>query len=95
VIDGDANTVLVPHDRYAQMNNVYFLPSVSALMGWLAKAGFSEIRCVDVAVTSIDEQRKTDWMTYHSLADFLDPNDPTKTCEGYPAPKRATLIAKK
>lgn len=95
VIDGDANTVLVPHDRYAQMNNVYFLPSVAALIGWLKKVGFTEVRCVDVAVTSIDEQRKTGWMTYHSLQDFLDPNDPTKTCEGYPAPMRATLIAKK
>ena len=95
VIDGGANTVLVPHDRYAQMNNVYFLPSVAALIGWLEKAGFSEVRCVDVAVTSIDEQRKTEWMNYHSLADFLDSNDPTKTIEGYPAPMRATLIAKK
>ena len=95
VIDGGANTVLVPHDRYAQMNNVYFLPSVAALIGWLEKAGFSEVRCVDVAVTSIEEQRKTEWMTYHSLADFLDPNDSSKTLEGYPAPMRATLIAKK
>ena len=95
VIDGDANTVLVPHDRYAQMNNVYFLPSVEALTGWLEKAGFSEVRCVDVAVTSTEEQRKTEWMTYHSLADFLDPTDGSKTIEGYPAPKRATLIAKK
>ncbi len=95
VIEGDANTVLVPHDRYAQMNNVYFLPSVAALIGWLEKAGFTEVRCVDVAVTSTDEQRKTEWMNYHSLADFLDPNDPTKTIEGYPAPMRATLIAKK
>ena len=95
VIEGDANTVLVPHDRYAQMNNVYFLPSVAALIGWLEKAGFSEVRCVDVAVTSMKEQRKTEWMTYHSLADFLDPNDSTKTVEGYPAPMRATLIAKK
>ena len=95
VIEGDANTVLVPHDRYAQMNNVYFLPSVAALIGWLEKAGFSEVRCVDVAVTSIEEQRKTEWMTYHSLADFLDPNDSTKTMEGYPAPMRATLIAKR
>ena len=95
VIDGDANTVLVPHDRYAQMNNVYFLPSVDALIGWLEKAGFTEVRCVDVAVTSTAEQRKTEWMTYHSLADFLDPNDASKTIEGYPAPKRATLIAKK
>lgn len=95
VIEGDANTVLVPHDRYAQMNNVYFLPSVAALTGWLEKAGFSEVRCVDVAVTSTEEQRKTEWMTYHSLADFLDPNDSSKTLEGYPAPMRATLIAKK
>lgn len=95
VIEGDANTVLVPHNRYAQMNNVYFLPSVAALIGWLEKAGFSDVRCVDVAVTSTEEQRKTEWMTYHSLADFLDPTDATKTIEGYPAPMRATLIAKK
>ena len=95
VIEGDANTVLVPHDRYAQMNNVYFLPSVAALTGWLEKAGFSDVRCVDVAVTSTAEQRKTEWMTYHSLADFLDSNDSSKTLEGYPAPMRATLIAKK
>ncbi len=95
VIEGDANTVLVPHDRYAQMNNVYFLPSVAALIGWLEKAGFSDVRCVDVAVTSTEEQRQTEWMNYHSLADFLDPNDSTKTVEGYPAPMRATLIAKK
>jgi len=95
VVEGDANTVLVPHDRYAQMNNVYFLPSVAALIGWLEKAGFSDVRCVDEAVTSTEEQRKTEWMTYHSLADFLDPNDSTKTVEGYPAPMRATLIAKR
>ena len=95
VIDGDANTVLVPHDRYAQMNNVYFLPSVDALIGWLEKAGFSDVRCVDIDVTSIEEQRATEWMTYQSLSDFLDPNDHSKTIEGYPAPKRATLIAKR
>nr|WP_317200530.1 tRNA 5-methoxyuridine(34)/uridine 5-oxyacetic acid(34) synthase CmoB [uncultured Psychrobacter sp.] len=95
VIEGDANTVLVPHERYAQMNNVYFLPSVAALIGWLEKAGFREVRCVDVDVTTTAEQRATKWMTYQSLADFLDPNDRAKTLEGYPAPMRATLIAKK
>ena len=95
VIDGDANSVLVPQDRYAQMNNVYFLPSVAALMGWLEKAGFTNVRCVDVAVTPTEEQRKTEWMTYQSLSDFLDPTDASKTIEGYSAPKRATLIATK
>ncbi|MCG3882283.1 tRNA 5-methoxyuridine(34)/uridine 5-oxyacetic acid(34) synthase CmoB [Psychrobacter sp. Ps3] len=95
VIDGDANTVLVPHDRYAQMNNVYFLPSVAALIGWLEKVGFREVRCVDIDATTIEEQRATEWMTYQSLADFLDSTDQSKTIEGYPAPKRATLIAKR
>ena len=95
VINGDANSVLVPQDRYAQMNNVYFLPSVAALIGWLEKVGFTNVRCVDVAVTSIEEQRKTEWMTYQSLNDFLDPTDSSKTIEGYSAPKRATLIATK
>ena len=38
VIDGDANTVLVPSDRYAKMKNVYFIPSVAALINWLEKS---------------------------------------------------------
>ena len=95
MVEGDKNTVLVPHDRYAKMNNVYFLPSVAALTGWLEKVGFSDVKCVDIDITSTEEQRATDWMTYQSLKDFLDPNDPTKTIEGYPAPMRATLIATK
>ncbi len=95
VIEGDENSVLVPKNRYAKMNNVYFIPSVSALILWLEKAGFSEVRCVDIDVTSTEEQRATEWMTYQSLSDFLDPNNPSKTVEGYPAPMRAVFIAKK
>jgi tRNA (mo5U34)-methyltransferase len=34
-------------------------------------------------------------MTSESLAEFLDPNDRSKTVEGYPAPLRAVLTAKK
>ena len=95
VIEGDANQVLVPEDRYAKMRNVWFLPSVAALERWLRRAGFQEVRCVDVSHTSCDEQRSTDWMKYHSLADFLDPEDPSTTLEGLPAPMRAVLVARK
>ncbi|MDO4896551.1 MAG: tRNA 5-methoxyuridine(34)/uridine 5-oxyacetic acid(34) synthase CmoB [Moraxella sp.] len=95
VIDGDETDVLVPQDRYAMMNNVYFLPSVPALTLWLQKAGFKNVRCVDVGITTTDEQRATEWMTYHSLAQFLQPNDSSKTIEGYPCPKRAVLMATK
>lgn len=93
VVDGDEHTVFVPEERYAMMNNVYFLPSVLALTKWLKKCGFIDIRCIDVATTSTDEQRATEWMTYQSLKDFLHPNDQTKTIEGYPAPKRAVMLA--
>lgn len=93
VVEGDENTVLVPKDRYAQMRNVWFIPSVSALTLWMERVGFNNIKCVDIDDTSIEEQRSTQWMENHSLIDFLDPLDNTKTIEGYPAPKRAVIVA--
>ena len=95
VVDGDVNTVLVPADRYAKMKNVYFIPSVAALINWLEKVGFTNVRCVDVATTTLEEQRKTDWLENESLIDFLDPNNHSKTIEGYQAPKRAVILANK
>ncbi len=95
VVEGDANQVLVPEDRYAQMRNVWFLPSVPALELWLRRAGFVDVQCVDVSVTSIEEQRATSWMRYQSLPDFLDPADHSRTQEGLPAPTRAVLVARK
>ncbi|TBU99848.1 tRNA 5-methoxyuridine(34)/uridine 5-oxyacetic acid(34) synthase CmoB [Stutzerimonas kirkiae] len=95
VIEGDRHSVLVPEDRYAQMRNVWFLPSVAALELWLRRAGFEDIRCVDVSVTSIQEQRSTEWMRYQSLPDFLDADDHGKTIEGLPAPMRAVIVARK
>lgn len=95
IIEGDENTVLVPQERYAQMRNVWFIPSAKALESWLKKVGFSNIRLVNIDQTSLDEQRKTEWIDTQSLSDFLDPNDPNKTVEGYPAPLRAIFIANK
>lgn len=95
VVEGDVNTVLVPEDRYAQMRNVWFLPSVPALELWLRRAGFTDVRSVDISRTSVDEQRATEWMRYQSLPDFLDPDDSSRTLEGLPAPLRATLVARK
>ncbi|HBV92232.1 tRNA 5-methoxyuridine(34)/uridine 5-oxyacetic acid(34) synthase CmoB [Pantoea sp. B550] len=95
VIEGDVNQVLVPGERYAQMRNVFFIPSAKALKSWLEKSGFVDVRIVDFALTTTEEQRRTDWMTSESLAEFLDPDDPSKTVEGYPAPLRAVLVATK
>lgn len=95
VVPGGASTVLVPVDRYAKMANVWFLPSTLALEGWLKKLGLINVRTVDVCLTTTEEQRKTAWMQYQSLADFLDPNNADLTIEGYPAPKRVIIVANK
>lgn len=93
VIDGGPGTVLLPEDRYAKMRNVWLLPSCDTLMSWLKRCGFTNIRLIDVTITRIEEQRSTEWMPFHSLKDFLDPENPGLTCEGLPAPKRAIIIA--
>ena len=93
MVDGPEGYSLVPDDRYAQMRNVWFLPSTATLAQWLKRVGFKEVKVVDIDTTSFDEQRSTEWMDFNSLSDFLDPEDSTKTIEGYPAPKRAALIA--
>lgn len=93
VVEGDATKVLLPGERYAAMPNVYFLPSSAALCQWLERCGFTNVRVVDEAPTTTEEQRTTEWMTFQSLADFLDPGDPSLTREGYPAPRRAVIIA--
>lgn len=95
VIEGDEQQALIPGERYAQMRNVYFIPSAAMLIRWLEKCGFCDVRLVDQCPTRVEEQRRTDWMTSESLADFLDPADARKTIEGYPAPLRAAFIARK
>jgi tRNA (mo5U34)-methyltransferase len=94
VVDGDVNTVFVPEGRYAQMRNVWFLPSIDAMILWLKRVGFKNVDCVDIDITSTEEQRSTHWMPNQSLSDFLDPNDSSLTIEGHPAPKRAVFIAR-
>lgn len=85
----------VPDDRYARMRNVYYIPSVLTLQNKLEAAGFMDAALVNLSTTTVDEQRTTAYMPFNSLVDALDPNDPTRTIEGYPAPRRATFIAKK
>ena len=93
VIEGEQGKVLVPDGRYGRMGNVWFIPSVATLIQWLEKVKFRDVRCVDLNQTSLQEQRATEWMRFQSLADFLDPQDPNKTIEGYPAPRRAVVLA--
>ena len=95
IVETDAVTCLVPEDRYAKMRNVWFIPSISMLLLWLKRTGFKDVQVIDVSATTVAEQRRTEWMTFESLADFLDPADVHRTIESYPAPVRAMIVARK
>ncbi len=95
IIESEDLTCLVPEDRYAKMRNVWFIPSIPMLKLWLQRTGFRDLQVIDASPTTVAEQRRTDWMTFESLADFLDPAEPNRTFEGHPAPVRVMMLGRK
>ena len=92
-VPGEESYACTPAERYARMKNVWLLPTIRELLTWLARTGYRDIEVVDKSRTSPDEQRATEWMTFESLADALDPADPSRTVEGWPAPRRVVVTA--
>ena len=95
VVDGPEGYSLIPEQRYARMNNVWFVPSIATVERWLQRSGFDNIRLINESVTTTQEQRKTDWMPFDSFQESLDADNPARTIEGYPAPQRAIIVASK
>lgn len=95
VAPGSTNDSTVIDGRYANMRNIYELPTVKRLCHWIEKAGFSDPIVADVNHTSRLEQRSTQWMRSFSLAQALDPCDSSQTIEGFPRPLRAIVVATK
>jgi tRNA (mo5U34)-methyltransferase len=97
VIEGPEDCILVPKGRYAQMRNVFSIPTIKTLKSWLNDANFNNIRVVNVSKTTTEEQRRTTWIGENgaSLEDFLDPLDDSLTIEGYPAPVRAIVLCER
>lgn len=87
--------LLKPGGRYARMPNVWALPGTDRLLEWVESAGYRQAEVVDVTATRIEEQRSTAWMRFESLEQALDPQDPSRTVEGLPAPVRAVVIARR
>jgi tRNA (mo5U34)-methyltransferase len=92
-VPGEESYACTPADRYARMKNVWLLPTLAELATWLRRTGFRDVEIVDTAITTTGEQRSTEWMRFESLAEALDPDDPDKTVEGWPAPRRVVVTA--
>lgn len=92
-LPGDEAFARSPTDRYARMRNVWLLPTIAELSTWLKRSGFECVEIIDESITTTDEQRSTEWMTFESLREALNPDDPNRTVEGWPAPHRVVLTA--
>lgn len=94
-IPGDAPIALFPEKTYAKVPGTYFVPTGKCIENWMTRAGFLDVNLFSSIPMSSKEQRKTDWMTFESYNDFIQPNNKDLTIEGYPAPVRVLLSGKK
>ena len=94
-IDGDDHIALFPQKRYANMTGIYFLPTLNTLKYWLQRANFIDIEVIFSEQLTTVEQRSTEWASVRSLNESLEAGDKSKTIEGYPAPHRFYVRARK
>jgi tRNA (mo5U34)-methyltransferase len=94
-IPGEAPFALFPDETYAKVPGTYFVPTGSCLSNWMKKAGFTDINLFCTHRMSGKEQRRTDWMSFESFNDYIDPSNPQLTVEGYPAPCRIFVKGRK
>lgn len=94
-IPGTDAIALFPERTYAKVPGTYFVPTAKCLHNWLLRAGFTDVELFCQHPMSSVEQRRTDWMQFESYSDFIQPQQPEITVEGYPAPDRVFFIARK
>lgn len=96
-IPGEESYALFPEDRFARMKNVWFVPTMSCFINWTKKARLIDVEIVADTDLTEDEQRATEWCPppFKSLKDSLDPENPSLTVEGHPAPRRFLIKARK
>eukprot|EP00924_Labyrinthula_sp_SR-Ha-C_P003206 snap_masked-scaffold_15-processed-gene-2.42-mRNA-1 protein AED:0.45 eAED:0.47 QI:0/-1/0/1/-1/1/1/0/661 len=87
---------LFPKSRYAKMKGVYFVPNLQALKNWLNRASFTDVKVIFDEKLEEEEQRISTFAPVNSsLKESLDASNPDLTVEGYPAPRRFYIKARK
>ena len=94
VTSKDYEETLVPEKRYANMPNVRFVHTEKGLEKLIIDNGLEIIYSTDPVMTSIFEQRTTDWMPFKSFESAVLKDNPEITVEGYAAPSRKFVVLK-
>lgn len=94
-IPGEQPYALLPANRYLGMPGHWWIPTQSALENLLRRAGFQYVETFFTTPMETTEQRPTPWAPYDSYENGLDDNNPELTKEGYPAPMRFYVKARR
>ncbi|MBN2626486.1 MAG: tRNA 5-methoxyuridine(34)/uridine 5-oxyacetic acid(34) synthase CmoB [Spirochaetales bacterium] len=94
-IPGEEPYCLIPESRYLKAPGYWFLPTAPALVNMLNRTGFTDMELFHTHKLEFNEQRQTDWARFESLEHFLDESDDSLTVEGYPAPVRLYVRARR
>ncbi len=94
-IPGEEPFALFPNKTYAKAPGTYFVPTGICLVNWLTRTGYLDVELFHSHPMSSEEQRRTAWMEFESYENFIDPANPQLTVEGYPAPHRVFIKARK
>lgn len=96
-IPGEESIALFPEERYGRMGNCWFVPTLPCFVNWAKRAKLVDVEVIADTDLTDDEQRLTLWCPhpFQSLKASLDDTDPSKTIEGYPAPRRFLIKAYK
>lgn len=94
-LNTEKDICLFPQKTYQNSRGYWFIPSASVVRHWLTRCGF-EVLTYDTPVrTTSEEQGSSEWIVTHTLEHFLDSADTRKTVEGYDAPYRCIVVARK
>lgn len=88
VVPGDEPVAWTPPRRYAGARGFWALPTWPCLRAWIERAGLKVDALSPAVPTTPEEQRATEWTFGGGIRVGLDPDDPTQTIEGLPAPMR-------
>jgi tRNA (mo5U34)-methyltransferase len=88
----DYKEVLVPSDRYANMPNVWSVHNEIGLEKIILEQGLEIIDSTEAVMTTVEEQRATQWMPFRSFESALEEGNPERTIEGFPAPLRKFVV---
>jgi tRNA (mo5U34)-methyltransferase len=92
VLPEEFGEALLPSGRYANMPNVHYVHTQSGLTKLIGQADLEVVHSSKPVLTTLNEQRPTEWMPFSSLDSALKVDNLEFTIEDFPAPTRQFLV---